>query len=198
MTVKELAELLDVTKNTINNKVQKLHIEPQIKGNRYELNDNDAQSIIKSIYPSNYQEYLEKANLGKTTKAKNNNNDNNDNLNDKIDNQNDKYDNQTAKNAANNNQNDAQTAQNINEKLIAMLEKSLTDKEDTIKAQQKQIEMLLTTNAALTAKVAMLEDKSQEQKDIVIHEPSVAAPTSSEQTTEQEQPKLSWWQRLFN
>lgn len=198
MTIKELSELLDVTKNTINNKVRKLHIEPIKKGNKFELKDEDAEKIIKNLYPSNFQEYFDKANLGKTETAENVKNTQNDKITNNNDSYNDKNDNQTTKNDNNNAQYDTQTAQ-INERLISMLEKSLADKEDTIKAQQKQIEMLLTTNAALTAKVTMLEDKSQErQQDIVVNEQSAAAPTPSEQTTEQEQPqKESWWKRLF-
>lgn len=191
MTVRELSELLDVTKNTINNKVRKLHIKPQLKGNRYELSDIDAQNIIKSIYPTNYQEFFDRANFGKADNAKS---DNIINQDDKNDNQSDKSGDKSNQNDNNNAQYDNKTAQTINEKLISMLEQSLKDKEDTIKAQQKQIEMLLTTNAALTAKVTMLEDKSQEQKDIV----AVSAPTPTEQKEEQEQQKVSWWKRLFN
>jgi len=191
MTVKELSELLEVSKNTINNKVRKLHIQPQIKGNRYELNDNDTEKIIKAIYPTNFQEYFNKINLEKADNAKNNNNTQNDN-------QNDKNDNQTAQNNDNNNQNDnnnAQSVHSINLKLISMLEKSLSDKEDTIKAQQKQIEMLLTTNAALTAKIALLEDKSQAKEDIVINNQAAAANQS--ESTEQEPKKKRWWQIFF-
>lgn len=195
MTIKELSELLNVTKNTINNKVRKLHIEPQIKGNRYELKDEDAEKIIKNLYPNNFQEYFDKANLGKTENAKNGNNTNYDNKTVKSGNQNDNIGNQNTQSDNNNKHNGEENAQTINERLISMLEQSLTDKEDTIKAQQKQIEMLLTTNAALTAKVAMLEDKSKETHDIVVNEQ--AAPTPSEQPTEQEQKKVSWWKRIF-
>lgn len=192
MTVKELSKLLEVSKNTINNKVKKLHIEPQIKGNRYELNDNDVQNIIKSIYPSNFQEYFDKANLEKSSKAEIAKNEQIDNQNEKIDNQINQNDNN---NAQNDNQN-AQTAQTINDKLISMLEKSLADKEETIKAQQKQIEMLITTNAALTAKLTMLEDKSQKQNDI-FESNQAAAANQSEQTEEEPKIKKRWWEKLF-
>ncbi len=199
MTVKELSKLLEVSKNTINNKVKKLHIEPQIKGNRYELNDNDVQNIIKSIYPSNFQEYFDKANLEKSSKAEITKNEQIDKEIDKIDNQNEKIDNQINQNDKNNAQNDkenAQTAQTINDKLISMLEKSLADKEETIKAQQKQIEMLITTNAALTAKLTMLEDKSQKQNDI-FESNQAAAANQSEQTEEEPKIKKRWWEKLF-
>lgn len=192
MTVKELSKLLEVSKNTINNKVKKLHIEPQIKGNRYELNDNDVQNIIKSIYPSNFQEYFDKANLEKSSKAEITKNEQIDKKIDKIDNQ----INQNDKNNAQNDNQNAQTAQTINDKLISMLEKSLADKEETIKAQQKQIEMLITTNAALTAKLTMLEDKSQKQNDI-FESNQAAAANQSEQTEEEPKIKKRWWEKLF-
>lgn len=184
MTSKQLAELLNVSKRTISNKIKELDIQPLRVGNRFELNDTDIVKIVKVIRPNNYQEILEKAKIAKNENAKSEKNEKQNEKNEKI---NENNENVTEKTA--------QTAQDVNAKLIEMLQKSLEDKENTIRAQQNQIDMLIKSNAMLTNKVAALEDKSQEPpQDIVFNEQAAtAAPTEPKQ----EQDKKHWWQKIF-
>jgi hypothetical protein len=75
--------------------------------------------------------------------------------------------------------------EDITDKLIKMLEKSLEDKEQTIRAQQNQIDMLIKSNALLTQR---LEDKQQQEKEVIVSEsPSAAAAAQ----------KQSWFKRFF-
>lgn len=199
MTSKELAELLNVSKRTINNKIQKLKIEPQIIGNKFDLSEDDAKKIITSIYKTDNKKYLSAIKefypttsttddiLSKdehSEKVK----ENNKNYSENIENINEQSENEAKNNAHNIEQNENKSAQNekeITDKLIKMLEKSLEDKENTIRAQQNQIDMLIKSNAMLTQR---LEDKQQQKEDVIVS-------NSSEAAVDRE---LPWWKRLFN
>lgn len=193
MTNKQLSELLNVSKRTISNKIQKLNIEPIRVGNRFELNDNDIVRIAKNIYPDTYQEFLKKAKIAEDENAKNGKNEKENENNSSYKENNEKIN----ENKENKTEKNAESAQDINTKLIEMLQKSLEDKENTIRAQQNQIDMLIKSNAMLTNKVAALEDKSQEPpQDIVVNEQAAAA-APTEQKQEQNN-KKHWWNKIFS
>jgi excisionase family DNA binding protein len=195
MTSKELAELLKVSKRTINNKIKKLKIEPRMIGNRYDISLEDVEKIIRNIYKDDYFDFLQQAQdfyptTSKTDaisfKSEQGENDIKQNENDIRNNENEN------KNIENNSEQNEQineksenSEKDITDKLIKMLEKSLEDKEQTIRAQQNQIDMLIKSNALLTQR---LEDKQPQEKEVIVSEsPSAAAAA-----------KQSWFKRFFS
>ena len=192
MTSKELATVLKVSKRTINNKIQKLKIEPKIIGNKYDISQEDAEKIIKNIYKDDYLEFITAIKEYYPTTSKTidilSENEKNENIKENNENENKQSENENKNNAQNIEQNENKTEQSehdITDKLIKMLEKSLEDKEQTIRAQQNQIDMLIKSNAMLTQR---LEDKQQKKDDIIITEQPQAAADR----------ELSWWQKLFS
>lgn len=193
MTSKELSELLNVSKRTINNKIKKLKIKPKMIGNRYDIAAEDVEKIIKNICKENYSEFLEKAkafypitsatedDLSKNEHYENKN-ENTENINEHFENYNEQSENKSKKIEQSNEQNE----KDITDKLIKMLEKSLEDKENTIRAQQSQIDMLIKSNAMLMQR---LEDKQQE-KEVIVSEPPKAAANENDR-------KQSWFKRFF-
>lgn len=193
MTIKELADLLDVSKPTVTKALDKLGIEPKKVSNRFVIDSKDLEKIIKFIVPQDYEKFLEKSKTSVNDNDKTENNDNIENENNKNNAKSDDKNTNTDKETANNENENAKTANSTEQKLIEMLEKALEDKENTIRSQQNTIDNLLKTNTALTARVAMLEDKSQESKEpIIINE----RPTVTEQAETDK--KRHWWQRLFS
>ena len=189
MTIKELAQLLNVSKPTITKALDKLGIKPEKISNRFVIGNKDIEEIIKFIAPEDFEKYLKKAIKTENNDAKDDNIDNIANNNNENTEKSDaKIENKTEK-----------SANTTEQKLIGMLEKALEDKENTIRNQQNTIDNLLKTNMALTAKVTMLEDKSQEppQDSIIVNEQG----TKEEQETNQEQDKNKdkrrWWRKLF-
>lgn len=158
-TIKELAELLGVSKTTIQNKIKELKIIKQKQGNRIVISAADAKRIAVLVDPQTQTETLQRI---------------------------EKSENKTEKITENEQkiaQNEKQIEKNENierDQLISMLQKALEDKEQTIRAQQNQIDMLIKSNAMLTAR---LEDKSGE-----------AAAAVDLQPTKQ---KISFFDRLF-
>lgn len=188
MTSKELSELLNVSKRTINNKIKKLKIEPTIIGNRYDISAEDAEKIIKALYPKDNQKYLEAAKdfysnsrIAEDILSKNE-------KDEKENKNNEKNNEQSEKEKENNENKSEQSEKDRTDKLIEMLQKSLEDKENTIRAQQNQIDMLIKSNAMLTKRLE-IEDKQQKEQEkeiIVTEQPKAAA-----------EQKQSWFKRLF-
>ena len=178
MTVKELADLLGVSKPTVTKALKKLNIQTVKISNRYIIDSKDLEIIIKTIIPKDYEKFLEKTKITENDSAKIENSGNNENENNTK--------------TANNTKQTAKTANSTEQKLIEMLEKALEDKENTIRNQQATIDSLLKTNTVLTARVAMLEDKSHEPQEPIIinHNPTESEPTESNN-------KIHWWQKLF-
>lgn len=183
-TIKEIAEQLEVSKPTVSKAIQKLGIEKQKIANRIVISEEDVAKIEKFISPEGKAEIekSEKAEKSdrKTAKIENNSAD--------IDSNSADTDNPSAntnKASANSDNSSAFTdkasannAKNENSILIEMLQKALDEKEQTIKAQQNQIDMLIKSNAMLTAR---LEDKHQQEETII----------------EAEQVRRPFWKRLF-
>lgn len=178
MTIKELADLLNVTKPTITKAIKELDISPTLVSNRYVVNIEEIEKIIKVIRPTDHEELLKKAeNIEKTGEKTENI--------EKIENANTE---KTAKNTEKSENQNAKSENSTNDRLISMLEKALEDKENTIRQQQNTIDSLLKTNIALTSRVAMLEDKEKDQEPVIIQDPQ--EPTAEEH-------KKHWWQRIF-
>lgn len=185
MTSKELSELLQVSKRTINNKIQKLKIEPTMIGNRYDISAEDAEKIIKAIYPRDNEKYLAaakekylKTRIAEDILSKNEHGEK--------ENKKNENDNEQSEKINENNENvNEQSEKDFTNKLIEMLQKSLEDKENTIRAQQNQIDMLIKSNAMLTKRLE-IEDKQEKDKVIVSEPPKATA-----------EPKQSWFRKLF-
>ena len=156
-TIKEIAEQLEVSKPTVSKAIKTLGIEKQKVANRIVIDEKDVERIAKLIAP----EELEKSKKTEKAESKTENSGNNVG---KI---------------------ESTTEKTENAILIEMLQKALDEKEQTIKAQQNQIDMLIKSNAMLTAR---LEDKqqAQEQKESVI---------VAEQKDLERRPL---WKRIFN
>jgi predicted RND superfamily exporter protein len=181
MTIKELADLLEVSKPTVSKALDKLNIKPQKISNRFVIDSKDIEKIIKFICPKDCEKYLEKTKKAESESAKSEKIDNNysDNITNSA-NETEKSEKETAK-----------TANDTEQQLIQMLQKALEDKENTIRSQQLTIDTLLKTNTALTARMALLEEKSQQpQEPIIIEQAETARP--------QEEKKLHWWNKLFH
>ena len=133
MTVKELARLLKLSKGTISNKIKKLGIEPIKNGNKYVLQDADIITICKEIYPSDYQKYLVDGNINENKNAQNRT---------KPHNHAGLEPSEEAENAQNaQNRINPHNHAGLDERLFEVLQKALEEKENTIKAQQNQIDM---------------------------------------------------------
>lgn len=171
-TIKEIASLLGVSKPKIQKTIRELGIEPPTVSGRFVIAYDEFAKIVENIRPQDAEKFLKKlkksdGNIEKTAKTDNENFGNSEN----IANHSDKIEN---------------TANKTEQKLIEMLEKALEDKENTIKRQQDTIDNLVKTNTALTARIAMLEDKSKEQ--IIIDDQPPAEP---------QEEKKSWIAKLF-
>ena len=170
MTIRELADLLEVSKPTIARAIKELDIKPQKNLNRYELDYESTRKIIKYIKPE--QESFDFSDFSERTKKA-------ENIETKI--------NESQQNATENatNQN---KSQQIESRLLDMLKEQLAEKDNIIHSQQEQIDLLIKSNTALIAKVTMLEDKKEEppQEPVIINE------------TREENKKIHWWQRLFS
>ncbi len=216
MTVKELARLLKLSKGTISNKIKKLGIEPIKNGNKYVLQDADIITICKEIYPSDYQKYLVDGNINENKNAQNRTKPHNHaglEPSEEVGN---------AQNAQNRTKphnhaglepseevENAQNAQNrtkphnhagLDERLFEVLQKALEEKENTIKAQQNQIDMLIKSNAMLINKIALLEDKSQEPSEEVepFENDAVAAGNTEPEPQQEKTQKEGFWKRIFS
>lgn len=190
-TIKEIAEQLEVSKPTVSKAIQKLGIEKQKIANRIVISEEDVAKIEKFISPEGKAEIekSEKAEKSdrKTAKIEYNSADIDSNSADTDNpsaNTNKASANSDKRNANSNNSSaftdkaSANNAKNENSILIEMLQKALDEKEQTIKAQQNQIDMLIKSNAMLTAR---LEDKHQQEETII----------------EAEQVRRPFWKRLF-
>ena len=137
MTIKELSELLGVSKPTVTKIIRELDIEPKKVINRYMLTDDEARRIADFLG----------AEIPQKLKTKNENIAN-------IENENRKSDEKTAKN-----ENNTETT--------ALYERLLDSKDKEIERMAEIISTLLKANTALSMRVAFLEDRQREPvKDI--------------------------------
>ncbi len=88
----------------------------------------------------------------------------------------------------------------LDERLFEVLQKALEEKENTIKAQQNQIDMLIKSNAMLINKIALLEDKSQEPSEEVepFENDAVAAGNTEPEPQQEKTQKEGFWKRIFS
>lgn len=174
MTIKEIANTLGVSKQTVTRTIKKLNIETKWIGNRAVI---DSQNDIASITKAIQSRQSNQSTAPTDTNAPEN-------------------ESEVVKKAPDDSKTDSKINPNgTTQQLIAMLQGELDNKEKIIQRQQDTIDNLIRTNTALTARVTMLEDKSdqQQQKAIVVPESK-----SSEVEETKSKGKIHWWQRLFN
>ncbi len=160
MTIKELAESLNVSKPTIRRAIYRLHINTETIGNRFIIDDEDAKRI---------KAYL-RAELSENE------------IRDK----------------RNNRNTESETIEkepDAKDWIIKRLEAEIAEKkteiekrDEIIKSQIEQIELLIRSNTALNATVAMLEDKHQKQE--IVDDKAQEAP----EPPGPELKKKHWWQ----
>lgn len=175
MTVKELADTLNVSKPTISKAVSELGLNLDKIGNRFVLSDEQVEMVKSKISQIGDSQKLEKTQKTETEIT------------------------QKTENITPNSQNSFLESQILFlQKQLEEKDKQIQEKDSQLKEKDKQIEKLLDTNAELNKSVQQAHTLQYQQQQIAVSDADTVEPTATEQVQEQpKEKKKGIFSRLF-
>ena len=147
-TLRETAEMLNVSKSTVRRAVKELNIETMMRKNTYLISDDDVKRIEYFLRPQTASEQIKSIQTASDNAPQN--------KSEEI------KENQTNSETRQNASETRQTASDV-QMLINMLQNELDAKNKTIESLIEQNKLLTQTNAFLTKSI---EDKKQDAEEI--------------------------------